>query len=196
MSYSIANLKAWIEQHLYPSYDIITGALTWERRFIPVGSIEAHLQTPANNYWRTRWLLHEIFPGVDPPPVSPKVVSEKCCRVLCILVVIEHPELIKTFVANDSLWDYKLPFDSRMAPPDFPQSLDGNLYGSFVKHQSHFFAPIMENMDGWWVKPERIFPFTKGNQIHGNRTSAVHKVQVHEQHDKLVRLYQQVQSIR
>lgn len=190
MSYgtsAITNLKEWIQQHTIPSYDFITSSTSWVNAFIPADLVESHFQTPSDNYRRTTSLLHEVFHGVESVPVSAKFISQKCCRVMCVLVLAGRPELITVFVANDALWDDKLPFDPRSPPPDFPEPNDEALYNSFVKNQWRFFAPRMEIITGWGVKQDRIFPFTHGEEISSKGSSTVHKVHVHEKHDKLVR---------
>lgn len=183
-----AKLKEWIKQQSIPSYDFITASTSWPNAFIPAGVVETHFQTPFDNYRRTSLLLQEIFDGAERvPAVSAKFVSHKCCRVMCILVLVERPDLITSFTGNDALYDDKLPFDPRLAPPDFPEPEKDGFYLEFVKQQWRFFAPKMEIHYGWGVKNDRILPFTDGRKISSKPGSTVHKVHVHESHDKLVR---------
>lgn len=187
MSYSTSMLEQWIQDHSQPSYDITTCAISWTKQFVPAELVESHFQTPSNHYWVARGLLKEAFPKIEPPPVSARAVAEKCCRGMCILVLIGRPQLIRTFVAHDSLWDNKLPFDPGARPSDFPEPQDHALYQNFVSNQWRFWAPKMENIDDWRVKDERIFPFLKDStRIKRHRTSDVHRVQVHVKHDNLV----------
>lgn len=182
----ISKLKGWIHSNSTASYDFLSASKSMSNAFIPDGVVEEHFQTKYDNYRRTNSLLLEVFNGGE--RVSAKTVSHKCCRVMCILVLVGRPELITTFVANDALYDEKLPFDTRVPPPDFPEPNKDGFYVEFVKHQWRFFAPIMENRYGWDVKEDRILPFIEGWEISDKPGSKVYKLRIHASHDKLVRM--------
>lgn len=189
---AMQELRQWMEEHAVPSYDI-TEAKVYddiESCFFPAGLVESIFQTPSDQYWRTQRLLQEVFHSEDAVPVTPRLVSERCSRVLCILVLIERPEMIGFFARQESLWDNQLPFHPHSPPADFPKLEDRDLYESFIKFQWSFCAPLMDNIYGAVFKAERILPFCRDSTSISHEVRLTqHRVQLDPEHDYLVSIW-------
>lgn len=186
-------LHRLIDRESLESHDI-TGTIsrteTNPRKFVANRRIEKHFQNQDDNYQRVRNLLRAVFNTKDDKTdqfkVSPRDLAQHCTRVFCILVLIDKPEFIGTFVGYAKLWDICLPFE-RHPPDEFPRdSTDPEFYQKFIAAQWQFCALVLQNHSCLRVPEDQILPFIGSKREGGGVAATVHRVEVHEAHDHIV----------
>ncbi|KAK3645604.1 hypothetical protein LTR56_009044 [Elasticomyces elasticus] len=185
------DLKEWIRSNSIWAYEIPrhdeAGA---SHLFVPTGTIERHFQ--GNSCQTVRDLLYAIFEleGIEYAnrirSSHTSTVALHCCRIFCILVLLEQPRLILDFISNPDFWDDRLPFRADIEPKGFPSIPDDTqFYGKFVQEQWRFCARTLKRVSNVKFDGDRILPFTLLEKAGVGNSSVVYRTRVHKEHNKL-----------
>ena len=185
-SQAVLELLDRINEEKTVSHDLRSSNTGESRYFVPIGSIEGWFRGGQTDYARAENVLTAIFDSANSTdheiPVSASDVTDYCCRVLCILVLIGKAEFIARFVRYDTLRDDRLPFP-RSGPPEHfpPDPTDSDFYDKFFQAQWMFCAPKLTSASDLEIGSDNVLPFCYSEHLQG----PVFMIRVHPRHDGL-----------